>query len=251
MKFLRHILLVLLFSAGTSFALSAQQEVTNGLVRKYSIDLTKVIAPNGVKSIHWEITRKDGAVLEPTIISTFPDAATTNHSIDILWDGTVGDTYVLTASLEDNNSCFSEAVSQEIIILPSDGDFMFADAIDVLACSFNGVAETKSLNVTYAGVKPWKLHYRIKDKDGVVRDNLVAKDSDGNEIEFANSTAIFDIEIDNFFINNDNSDQNWIVELIKAVSVADGNETLVKGVNPTKNITVHPLPVINGGITLN
>ena len=250
MKFLRHILLVLLFSAGMSFALSAQQEVTKGLVRQYSIDLTKVSAPSGVKTIHWQVTRKDGTALEASIISTFPDAATTNHSINVLWDGVAGDTYVLTASLEDNNSCFSEAISQEVIILPSDANFTFADGAGITACSFNGVADTKSFDVTYGGVKPWKLHYRLTADDGTTQD-LIALNAGGDEIEFTSSDVSFDVDMDAFFTNNELTDKDWTIELIKAVSLADGHETLPNGTAISVTIKVYSLPVINGGISLN
>ena len=228
-----------------------RQEVTNGLVRNYSIDLARVTAPGGVVRINWEIVRQDGNPLEATILSTFPDLADKNQSINVTWNGTVGDIYFLKAILEDGNGCFSEAVSQEVIILPANGDFMFADAIDLTVCSFNGAAETKSFDVTYAGVKPWKLYYRITDKDGVVKDDLIVKDAGGADMEFAISTGTITIDIDDFFVNNETTDQNWTVELIKAVSVADGHETVPKGANLIKTITVHQLPVINGGITLN
>ncbi len=231
-------------------AFAQQQEVTDGVTRQYSIDLTNVTAPGGVTKINWEIVRQDGGPLDAGIVSTFPDAGEKNQSISITWDGTVGDIYLLKATLEDGNNCVSEAVSQEVIILPSDGDFMFADATDLPVCSFNGAAETKSFDVTYAGVKPWKLYYRITDKDGVVKDNLVVQEG-GTDKEFATSTGTITIDIDDFFINNENSDQDWTVELIKAVSVADNHETMPKGANLTKTITVHQLPVIKGGITLN
>lgn len=248
MKSIKQFLFFLICLVGMSFSLSAQQEVTNGVTRQYSIDLTDVTAPGGVEKIHWEIVRKDGAPLEATILSAFPDAADKNQTIDVTWDGTVGDVYVLKATLEDGNNCISEAVSQEVIILPADGNFMFADASDIKVCSFNGAAETKTFDVTYEGIKPWKLYYRITDKDGVVKDNLVVQEG-GVDKEFTTGTGTISIDIDNFFINTEATDQDWTVELIKAVSVADGHETMPKGAN-VKTITVHPLPVIKGGIVL-
>jgi len=249
MKTLRQILLVLLFSAGMSFTLSAQQEVTNGVVRQYSINLTNVTAPSGVKTINWVVERKDGNPLEAGITSSFPDSGDKNQSIAVTWNGTVGDIYVLKATLEDNNSCLSEAVSQEIEILPADGNFTFADGAAIAACSFNGVAETKSFSVNYAGIKPWKLHYRLTDKGGVSKD-FVASDA-GGEIEFATADVSFDVNLDNFFINNELTDKDWTIELIKAVSVADSHETMPNGAATSITIQVHTLPVIGGGISLN
>jgi len=252
MKSIKQLLLILLCTVGFSYTLFAQQEVTNSLTRQYEIDLTTVTAPGGVKMINWVVETKDASVLDPGIVLAYPNEATTNadhHIVDITWDGTVGKTYVIKATLLDGNDCLSEAVSQEVIILPSDGDFMFADATDITVCSYNGSAETKSFDVTYAGVKPWKLYYKITDKDGTVRDNLVVQES-GADKEFTTSTGTITIDIDNFFINNDATDQDWTVELIKAVSVADGHETMPKGANLAKTIIVHPLPVINGTIVL-
>lgn len=252
MKSIKRLLFFLTCLVGMSFSLSAQQEVTNGVARQYSIDLTKVTAPGGVTMIHWTVETKDASALDPGIALAYPDEATTNadhHIVEITWDGTVGKTYVIKATLEDGNNCISEAVSQEVIILPADGNFMFADATDIKVCSFNRAAETKTFDVTYEGVKPWKLYYRITDKDGVVKDNLVVQEG-GVDKEFTTGTGTISIDIDNFFINTEATDQDWTVELIKAVSVADSHETMPKGAS-TKTITVHPLPVINGTIVLN
>lgn len=252
MKSIKQLVVVALCLLGISITASAQQqEVTNGLVRQYSIDLTNVTAPGGVETIHWEIVRQDGNPLEATILSAFPDAGDKNQTIDVTWNGTVGDVYILRAKLEDKNNCISEAVSQEVIILPADGNFMFADATaGPTVCSFNGAGEKVSFDVTYQGIKPWKLHYSVTDKNGVKKD-FIAKNAAGDEIEFTTANATFEVDIDDFFINPDAGDADWTVELVKAVSVADSHETLAKGATVSKVIKVHQLPVINGGITLN
>jgi len=224
------------------------QEVSYGSTRSYSIDVARVTAAAGIKEFHWGIVRKDGQPLEAGVVSSFPGVDNSDyHAVDITWDGTVGQVYVLSAALEDVHGCYSEGVTLEITIMPENAVLVFKDADDpanlIDVCSFIGADSYEDLIVSYTGAKPWDLHYKLVNTVG-------AEQTPAPIVGITNNEVTVEVLINNFFVNTSDVDENWKVVLLKAISQGDNKETL-PGVVSERTIVVHPLPVIKGGITLN
>jgi hypothetical protein len=234
---------MLLLAASSAWS---QNSITQGASKTYTIQMN--VGNETGATYSWSVTPANGTSTNL--------GAITGNSVDIVWDGPLGD-YTVEVQVTDGNGCLSEPISQGMTIV-APGDLVFASTFpSTETCSdltggvpgSNPPASESNFRITYAGQENLlSANITVQNPDGdyIELDGPVLADQNNPEITITNDAA--DKEIDFSLADSweNNTNANVVFEL--TLISAETADNLVINADPTadveRTVTVRAKPVI-------